>query len=120
MRIRKPAIFWLSGFTVILTACTGAQQTEPPPTATAEPVTTATVETTTTVETATTVAPTTSVPSCEELVAGTTPPARGFAPMVTLEQREVSCSSAERPLHLRWEARCSPTPGHFHRPAGPT
>ena len=84
MRIRKPAIFWLSGFTVILTACTGAQQTEPPPTATAEPVTTATVETTTTVETATTVAPTTSVPSCEELVAGTTPPARGFAPMVTL------------------------------------
>ena len=84
MRIRKPAIFWLSGFIVILAACTGAQQTEPPPTATAEPVTTATVETTTTVETATTVAPTTSVPSCEELVAGTTPPARGFAPMVTL------------------------------------
>lgn len=72
MSARERPTIWLIGLAVVLTACTGAQQTEETPVPTSEPVTTSTVTSTT------------SVPSCDDPVAGTTPPARGFAPMVTL------------------------------------
>lgn len=43
MKVRKPTTSWLTGLSVILAACTGAQQTQGTPAATTEPLTTASV-----------------------------------------------------------------------------